>query len=332
MDRINVVQVTPQNEHLHRLIAKLDQYLLTLYPPEDIFGLDFADPKLGDVVFMVAYWEGLPVGCGAIRPLDQGSVELKRFFVDESYRNKGIAGALLTTLEARAAALGYRCVKLETGEALREAVGFYKKNGYRLIDRFGEYADSETSLCFGKALAQANTEQLTRNPEPASEDNVLEEPVTLIGQLARCFDHVYWANNETIRALRDFEGSIDQPLALLGHIASAEKIWLARINGTDASGAALWPDYSIEDCENLFSENKRGFDALFESIPQSDPGKRIVYRNGKGTEFRTSVSDILTHVSMHGSYHRAQIALLIRSGGGVPANTDYIHFVRQLPE
>jgi GNAT superfamily N-acetyltransferase len=101
---------------------------------------------------MVAYWDGLPVGCGAIRPLDRDSVELKRFFVDEPYRNKGIAGALLAALEGRAEALQYRNVKLETGEAQREAVSFYKKNGYRVIERFGEYADSEISLCLGKDL------------------------------------------------------------------------------------------------------------------------------------------------------------------------------------
>jgi uncharacterized damage-inducible protein DinB len=150
--------------------------------------------------------------------------------------------------------------------------------------------------------------------------------------LIRSYEHVYWANNETVRALRNFEGNTDKPLALLGHIAAAESIWLSRITGTDASAVAIWPDLSMEDCERLFTENKQRFDALFESISEPELGNRIVYRNSKGTEYRTSVSDILTHVSLHGSYHRAQIASLLRNGGGVPANTDYIQFVRQLED
>jgi uncharacterized damage-inducible protein DinB len=52
------------------------------------------------------------------------------------------------------------------------------------------------------------------------------------------------------------------------------------------------------------------------------------YRNSAGVPFHTSVADMLAQAALHGSYHRGQIALLVRQGGGTPAVTDYIAFVR----
>jgi uncharacterized damage-inducible protein DinB len=40
---------------------------------------------------------------------------------------------------------------------------------------------------------------------------------------------------------------------------------------------------------------------------------------------------MLTHVAMHGSYHRGQIAAALRAGGDIPSPTDYIAFVRGAP-
>ena len=35
----------------------------------------------------------------------------------------------------------------------------------------------------------------------------------------------------------------------------------------------------------------------------------VTYKNSKGTEFRNSKRDILTHVALHGQYHRGQIRI-----------------------
>jgi uncharacterized damage-inducible protein DinB len=71
--------------------------------------------------------------------------------------------------------------------------------------------------------------------------------------------------------------------------------------------------------------------AALRAIAMGDPetlAREIDYRNSTGTQFRNTVSDILTHVVLHGSYHRGQIARLTREAGGTPAVTDYIAFVR----
>ncbi|MDO8549036.1 MAG: DinB family protein [Ignavibacteria bacterium] len=54
----------------------------------------------------------------------------------------------------------------------------------------------------------------------------------------------------------------------------------------------------------------------------------IKYRNTKGDEYQNRLSDIITHVINHSSYHRGQIALLVRNAGGIPAVTDYIAYRR----
>lgn len=154
-NQIKLIQVTPQDEDLHMLITKLDKYLLEQYPVEEVFVVDFTDvAKVNDMVFIVAYLDHIPVGCGAIRQLDERSTELKRFFVDEPYRNRGIAKMILEELESRAKALHFKTIKLEAGEEQPEAICFYKKNGYLLIEKFGEYVNSESSVCYEKHIAE----------------------------------------------------------------------------------------------------------------------------------------------------------------------------------
>ncbi|HUC92168.1 MAG TPA: GNAT family N-acetyltransferase [Paenibacillus sp.] len=152
MGNIELAQVAPDNEELAGLIAKLDAYLLEQYPPDEIFGVDFADPSVNEITFIVAYLDGVPVGCGAIRPLDRDNTELKRFFVDPACRNRGIAKLILDELEARARRSGFRFIKLEAGEKQFEALSFYRKHGYYPIDRFGVYVACETSVCYEKRL------------------------------------------------------------------------------------------------------------------------------------------------------------------------------------
>jgi putative acetyltransferase len=149
---ITIKNVTSDNPHLHRLIAALDRDLLERYPPEEIFGLDFNDPEVQQVLFVVAYVDDEPVGCGAIRPMDSEETELKRFYVDPGYRNRGIAGLILADLERRASVLGFSTMKLEAGTEQPEALHFYQKHGYKQIPCYGEYIHCHSSICMEKGL------------------------------------------------------------------------------------------------------------------------------------------------------------------------------------
>jgi GNAT superfamily N-acetyltransferase len=104
--------------------------------------------------FLVAWLDGEPAGCGAVKPLDSdGSKgEIKRMYTLPSARRRGISRALLAALEDRAAELGYRYLQLETGLAQPEAMALYETHGWHRITPYGHYKHSPQSVCFAKAV------------------------------------------------------------------------------------------------------------------------------------------------------------------------------------
>ena len=152
MSPIEIIDTEFNHNDLSLLITQLDQYLFGLFPPEEVYQLDFDDPNIAKVEFVTAYLEGNPVGCGAIKEIDESTVELKRFFVIQACRNQGVAGLILKRLEDKARNKNYKAMKLETGDLQVEAIGFYKKSGFIPIDRFGEYVDCPSSICMEKKL------------------------------------------------------------------------------------------------------------------------------------------------------------------------------------
>ncbi|MCM3629573.1 GNAT family N-acetyltransferase [Paenibacillus glycanilyticus] len=148
-----IVQVAHDNADLRELIRRLDEDLAQRYSnPDEVFTVDFTDPKVIEMIFIVAYIDGVPAGCGGIRPHGREFVELKRFYVDPAYRRHGIAAGMLSELEDRATGAGFSLIRLEAGAPQPEALAFYRKHNYYAIERFGEYADCESSLCYEKRL------------------------------------------------------------------------------------------------------------------------------------------------------------------------------------
>ena len=99
---------------------------------------------------VVAYTEGVAVGCGAIKEFEAKAMEVKRMYTLPQQRGKGLATIVLTELENWAREMAYtRCV-LETGKKQPEAIELYKKNGYNIIPNYGQYEGIENSVCFEK--------------------------------------------------------------------------------------------------------------------------------------------------------------------------------------
>lgn len=107
--------------------------------------------KIKNVV--VAFYNDAAVGCGAIKEYDIRTIEVKRMFVKDEYRSKGIATKILIDLENWTKELGYTKCILETGLAQPEAIHLYKKNGYTIIPNYGQYAGVDNSVCMEKVLA-----------------------------------------------------------------------------------------------------------------------------------------------------------------------------------
>jgi GNAT superfamily N-acetyltransferase len=109
------------------------------------------DPPGG--CFLLAVVDGSPVGCGGFRRLGPTRAEIKRMYVDPAARGRGVGRRLLADLEARAEAVGYREVWLETGTEQPEAIALYVRSGYVPIPPYGEFEHDPGSRCYRRTLA-----------------------------------------------------------------------------------------------------------------------------------------------------------------------------------
>ena len=145
--------------------------------------------------------------------------------------------------------------------------------------------------------------------------------------LERLVAHLAWADERVLASLRAARAPLPPAISLYAHVLGAEHVWLTRIAGAPTA-VAVWPDLSVEECATLAAENAAELRSLVESLDPEDLDRQVTYRNTSGAEFSTGLEDMLLHVAMHGSYHRGQIAALLRSAGHEPSPTDYIQWVR----
>lgn len=136
------------------LIEALNTELSSRYPEPGAthFRLDADEVAEGRGAFLIATKSGTPVGCGAVRRIDERTGEIKRMYVLPEGRGQGIGRAVLDALEAEARKLGLSRLVLETGERQPEAIAVYERAGFRRIPAFAEYVDSPLSVCMGKSL------------------------------------------------------------------------------------------------------------------------------------------------------------------------------------
>jgi putative acetyltransferase len=143
---------SPDQSEVIALIAELDAYQDTLYPPESRHALDLASLKQEDVLFAVARDESAKaIGCGAV-VLNHDFGEIKRMYVNHSSRGQGVARKLLLVLESESAKAGCRLLKLETGPYQPEALGLYASFGYKRGGPFGKYTDDPLSVFMHKNI------------------------------------------------------------------------------------------------------------------------------------------------------------------------------------
>jgi uncharacterized damage-inducible protein DinB len=144
--------------------------------------------------------------------------------------------------------------------------------------------------------------------------------------LEQLYNHNWWAHDQLIVELRRREADPDT-LRLLAHIVAAEHLWLSRIDMVEPR-VAVWPSLTLDEIATLETGNRQRLRELLRR-PDDSRAQRVHYRNSAGNEFDNTVHDILTHVALHGHYHRGQIARAMRAAGREPVYTDYIGFVRK---
>lgn len=146
-----MIRTNSENKNFQNLVLELDKDLAKKNGDTNDF---FAQYNKTDLIknVVVALNDYLPVGCGAMKEFDNSTMEIKRMYVTIEMRGKGVAVAVLNDLESWAKELGYKKCVLETGDKMLEAIGLYKKSGYKIIKNYGQYENIESSICFEKEL------------------------------------------------------------------------------------------------------------------------------------------------------------------------------------
>lgn len=149
---VTFIRANAEHSGFIELVKLLDAYLSVVDGADHTFYDQFNSiEKLKYVV--VAYEEDLIVGCGAIKEFDSTSMEVKRMFVQPSFRGRGLAKKILKELEQWASELGFRKCILETGKRMQDAVSLYESCGYLSIPNYGPYIEMDNSVCFEKVIS-----------------------------------------------------------------------------------------------------------------------------------------------------------------------------------
>jgi putative acetyltransferase len=149
---VELIRTDSGNPDFVELVRHLDADLSIRDGEDHSFFAQFNKiDKIKNVI--VAYYNGLAVGCGAVKSYTNETGEIKRMFVLPEYRGRKIASQILSELEKWANELEFKQVILETGKAQPEAIGLYTKSGYQIIPNYGQYENVESSVCMQKATA-----------------------------------------------------------------------------------------------------------------------------------------------------------------------------------
>jgi len=149
--QIKLIRTGSSDPDFLKLNKLLDAELAIRDGSEHTFYAKYNKPDGLDHIVLVYHGE-MAVGCGALKRYDFERMEVKRMYVIEEYRKKGIARLIIKSLENWSDELGYKKCILETGLKQHEAISLYLKCGYKRIPNYGQYTGVENSICFEKEV------------------------------------------------------------------------------------------------------------------------------------------------------------------------------------
>lgn len=141
-DRIAIEEADPAGEAARHCLAayyaELERRFETGFDVSLSRDPDAADMARPRGVFLVAWSDGLPIGCVGLKGNAGGMAEVKRLWVCPSARGMGLAKRLMRAVETAALELSVSILRLDTNSALPEALKLYRESGWTEIDRFND--------------------------------------------------------------------------------------------------------------------------------------------------------------------------------------------------
>jgi len=139
------------------LVAASDAYYDGLYPAESTHLEDIDDLQKPNALFIGCRCDGELAASAAAKQMedDDSYAEIKRVFVLDQFRGHGLSAKLMIFLENELQRRGVNLFRLETGVHQPEALGLYRKLGYRERGPFGAYRPDPLSVFMEKRVVDS---------------------------------------------------------------------------------------------------------------------------------------------------------------------------------
>jgi len=139
-----------------------------------------------------------------------------------------------------------------------------------------------------------------------------------------------WANEQTLSSIETANEPDQKALDVFAHILNAEQIWIQRIKET--VNLSPWDTKTLEECKEQMIKNNDEYTEFLSWLRPDELKRDVHYTDFKGESWSIPVQELFIHVFNHATYHRGQIAMLLRNSGNVPVSTDYLLTVRRVQE
>ena len=153
------------------------------------------------------------------------------------------------------------------------------------------------------------------------------------------FDYNAWANRRALDAaaqltdeqfVKPLGSSFSSVRDTLAHICGGEIVWLERFQGRSPStfpdAAGLQTVAALREFWTPYAEKLLAF---ANSVSQGDLDRVLEYKTFNFGVYKNPLWQSMQHLANHGTYHRGQVATLIRQLGAKPILTDLMHFYRE---
>ena len=153
MSELEFIWTDGNNEEFHQFYLETEDYYSSIAGGkknrEGFIPYNLSE-SISDV--LLAYMDGVAVGCAGLKKYNDSDVEIKRVWVEPDYRGRHIATELMDRIEDKAREMGFKRAVLQTRPIMEDAVGLYEKRGYELIGNYPPYDKLEGAICMALNL------------------------------------------------------------------------------------------------------------------------------------------------------------------------------------
>lgn len=157
-----------------------------------------------------------------------------------------------------------------------------------------------------------------------------------IDEIRELYAYTRWADERVLRAVteisneqftRDMGNSFRSIRDTLVHILAVQWVWVSRCEGVSPREMPReWKECTVLELRRVWEEVAARQAAYVAKLEESDLDREIRYTNTAGQPYASILTRVLRHVVNHATYHRGQVATMLRQLGRQPPSTDLTAF------